>query len=193
MKHPLIILLAILLPGCHDHDADNTGGIKRDIPPFVLNENCNNDYYVRLKFADKEVVFSEDSLNHSYGTMAASYSNIHGKGNWFKNNKTKEELDISFFIYDIKTVYTIDAEDYRFINPLNPEEGIYLQWLIPVEGQAGAVKEYIGTNNNRSYFYITHVDDNKMCGEFRTNLKYCCGDDEFEVSGDFSMPTIQLP
>jgi hypothetical protein len=192
MKNALKILLTVFLISCHDSN-DKTG-IKRDIPPFVLNENCNNDYYIRLKIGDREIILSKDSVNHSYGTMTSSFSNVHGKGVWFKNNATEEEFDISFFIYDIKTIYSINTEDYRYIYPLNPEEGIYVNWIVPIEGQQGVVEDYFGTNTNNSYFYITHIDDEQMCGEFRTTLNYCCAEGpDYEVEGDFSIPTIKLP
>lgn len=194
----ILISTQIIMIGCQkelSNDHDEPSGETSDTyilsPLDFASIPCDSPYYILIKFENSEIYFSLSDSNISLIPSSSSgYGNMNGKGFAFRNNASSETAEISFYKPEADSTFLFQIANYRFGNPWYSISGANIELFCPTE-EPYTFYRYLGTNVTKAYFWITWLDENRICGQFKTKLVECCGGNlTFLVEGEFSIPRV---
>jgi hypothetical protein len=154
-------------------------------------EPVTSDYFVKIEFPDLELFYAMEDANIKLIPHSSSgFGNIVGRGVSFKNLDSNDDLVVMFYLPETDSAFNFQFAKYRFGNPWDGLSGANIEYYTPT-AQPHTYDMYLGTNHSDSYFWITWYDENRICGEFQTELVDCCGGEQsFWVKGAFSIPRL---
>lgn len=152
---------------------------------------CDSPYFIWIKFEDSEIYYSySDSIISSGPSYSSGFGNMIGRGNSFHNKSSSESAEVGFYKHEEDSTFIFQIAKYRFGNPWYSIAGASIEFFSPADSP-GAFYRYLGTNATDSYFWITWIDKNRICGRFKTKLVECCGGyATYWVEGEFSIPRL---
>lgn len=180
-----------------DLSTDIKEPIEETLEPYIFSLldsiPCDSPYYVMIKFENSELYYSLSDSNISLISSSSSgYGNMNGKGYSFRDNSSSKSFEISFYKHEADSTFSFQIANYRFGNPWYSISGANIEFYCPT-GEPYTYYRYLGTNLTNSYFWITWLDENRICGQFKTKLIECCGGGlTFLIEGEFSIPRVTL-
>jgi len=166
--------------------------------PYILNyidpiEPNSSDFFVKVTFANFEIFYSISDSNIVLARSSSSgVGNMKGEGFTFICKNSDEKVGIMFYAPEETPTFNFQTANYRYGHPWNGISGANIEYFTPA-GQPYTFNRYLGINITFSYFYITWVDEFRICGKFRAKLIECCGGDlTFWVNGEFSIPKFKF-
>ena len=187
-------MLVLLLFAC---DKKEVAIEEKPIEPFIKKylpqeEKCSNDIFVSFSMNDKHYKFllGEQAISYSI-EYPSSQENIKTGAYYLSDTITKNKVSIVFyFTYWNKNVFK--TGDYYYADPWENQVGVNVEFYTPYQNIPHAYNLYLGHNTKDSYFRITYIDKERLCGSFKTIWKECCEGDlqEYNVEGEFSIPNL---
>ncbi|MCD6111979.1 MAG: hypothetical protein J7J86_01785 [Bacteroidales bacterium] len=195
-KTALILFTLLLIFGC---EKDETGYKHHTMEPYLKSllaqgAPCDDNYFISLNRNGEDIFLSEGQTNVNTGYSYSSGLGMTGQGYFFKDTLTDETYEINFYINDC-TDSTIVTADYYYADPWSNRQGANVEYYVPVGNpdNPDSYYLYLGSDKTSSYFKITYIDENRLCGSFKTIWRECCGGDKtFNVEGEFSIPKIKF-
>jgi hypothetical protein len=205
MKHLIktgfVIAFLMTLFSCENDELDvsinkpSEPYIKSYIVPDTLNP-YKGIYYINIKLDDPHSALIELKLseeNPQWTSRGDTGLGMTSQGIIFRDSTTSERLEIYFhFNTKIDTSFNIRYADYFYSDPWFNVAGANVNYLIPVSNSPTNYQYnlYMGTNTSFSFFKITYIGNNRINGEFSTQMKDCCWGTSktYNVTGDFSIP-----
>jgi hypothetical protein len=193
----IILVLQIFIAGCDRVIIIDTEIIEPR--PYIKSyidagDPCDETYFIRVNYDDKDVLYTTDSSNVVSGSAYGSgLLNVDGKGYFFKNMSTEESVNVMFYYSRNNPYFHITTADYYYANSWQGYTGANIEIYVPVNNPDNPYSfyRYDGYNALNTYFYITYFDNIRICGEFYTFMKECCGGElTFWATGEFSIPRI---
>jgi hypothetical protein len=195
----LVGLLIVLNIGCSketDFKKDWEAAATYILSPVDSIEPTRSDYFVRMEFPNSELYYSTNDSNVKLlQSYSSGYGNMIGRGYAFVRNMAQarggqDEISIMFYIHEGGDPFVFQHANYQYGNPWNSVPGANVEYSTPAD-RPSSFYLYLGTNTENAYFEITWYDQNRICGQFQTQLVGCCGSEEtFWVKGEFSIPMI---
>lgn len=205
MKNGLILfsLVLIIACSCSKEDIEKPEPLEPYMKSLLTPDTTNyyqGNYYIHVNFnAKTESGIEELSLIQNNEVWSCRYDSGLGmtaQGIEFHDPELKDKLQISFYYNTaVDTSFIVDYADYYFNDPWNNVAGANFNYSTPVQNTPDNSQYYfyLGQNLTGSYFKITYFSDERINGTFATSLKECCGGlIEYDVSGDFSLPTNKM-
>ena len=154
---------------------------------------CDSPYYVRITFEDSEIYYAASDSNISlFPESTTGYGNTIGKGYSFREQSSSHWAEIMFYKNKSVSDFSFQPASYRFGNPWYSISGANIHYFYPT-GTESSYYMYLGTNVTDGYFWITWLDEDRICGQFKAKLIECCGGTEsYWVEGDFSIPRVKF-
>lgn len=154
---------------------------------------CESPYYVKITFEDYEIYYAvSDSDISLFPESTSGYGNTDGKGYSFRENSSSKRAEIMFFKNKSVPDFSFQVASYRFGNSWYSISGANIHYYYPT-GSGNSFYMYLGTNDTDGYFWITWLDEDRICGQFKTKLIECCGGTEtYWVEGAFSIPKVRF-
>lgn len=195
-----LILLIVPLVFIMSCQKDSSGDLLKRYEPteaayilslLDLNEPCDSPYFVKLDFEDSELYYAQsDSHISMFPSSSSGFGNMIGRGYTFQNSSTQKSIVFTFYAPEEKPTFIFKTANYRYGNPWYSVSGVNVEFYSPT-GIPNTFNMYLGTNVTNGYFWITWLDNERICGKFKTKMVECCGGDiTYMVEGTFSIPRV---
>jgi hypothetical protein len=177
---------------------DNLNSINEPLEPYLLSRldsiPCNSPFFIKIIFQDSVINYLSSDSNIVLGPgSGTSFGNVISKGYNLSDTSTNQSAGISFYKEEVDSTFNFDVANYRFAENISGIRisGANIRYRVPT-GIPSTSYFYDGSNDlSDSYFNVTWIDENRICGQFKTVLKPCCSiQPELPVEGEFSIPLV---
>ena len=176
---------------CASDDNDNI--FNEPLESYLLSRldsiPCDSPFFIKIIFQDSVINYLSSDSNIVIGPISGtSFGNVISKGFYLRDTSSNQSADIRFYKEEVDSTFNFDIANYRFAEN---NSGANISYKVPT-GQPSTAYFYSGSNDSSdSYFNVTWIDENRICGQFKTLLKPCCSSQPMlPVEGEFSIPIV---
>jgi hypothetical protein len=194
------ILIGISVFTSCSSDDDQNSIISQPLEPYLLSRldsiPCDSPFFIKIIFQDSVINYLSSDSNIVLDSISGtSFGNLNSKGFNLRDTSSDQRADISFYKEEVDSTFTFDVANYRFAESINGTiiSGANIGYTVPT-GIPSTRYFYNGSNDSSdSYFNVTWIDENHICGQFKTILKPCCSAQPMlPVEGEFSIPIVSF-
>lgn len=192
----LLFSTLMIMSGCQKElSNDPKGTTGEPLPPYIISLidsiPCDSPYYIMIKFEDSEIYFDASDSNISLSpSYSSGYGNMHGRGYSFRDKTSTESAEIMFYNHESNPTFSFQIANYRYGNPWQSFSGANIEFYTPT-GEPHTFFRYSGTNSPGAYFWITWIDEYRICGQFKTKLLRS-GNIFLMAEGEFTIPKVEF-